>query len=864
MDRVFAALTLPLLPAWWLVTALHPRLRVDLRERWGQAPPLAQPGSIWIHGASVGEIQAAARLLPLLPRPILLTADTDTGAQLARRIAGEAIGVTAQIRPVDHGLVLAALWAEARPRIVIFVEGTFWPSLAWRARRAGVPVIRLGAKAGPRTRRWGPLLRWWWRPTDAVLARDEASADWLRAVQDAPVEVIGDLKALPLAAAASPLCFARAFVVGASTREGDEARLLDATVDLPLQILLAPRHLDRLEAVVACCDARARSWVLRSRLPDGRVPPGIDVVILDTLGELHRALIGASAALIGGTFDPAIGGHTPREAAAVGVPVVAGPHGHAQGDAFEAVGAIRVHPEAGPGGLADVLTRLCALEPPDGSLAPEEPLASGAPAASGSLDLSEGSGSFEDPGLSGDPAASGVPAAHGGGDPSGASGSFEEPGDFGDPAASGVPAASGSLGLFGGAGSFEDPGSFGDPAAGGLDLSGASGSSEEPGGFGDPGASGSFGPSGGLDLTESPDPERFSPSSSSSGSSGTSGDSGPAGRCRLVAPEPEQIQRALAPYLGAAAPEAAPRPWAVGLGLGLGLVAEARTVAYGLGLRRAHLLPVPVISVGSTNARSPGRTSIVRALVAQLAARGHAVGVALRGYRRQRAGRDVRISTQTTSAADLGDEGALLAAAGAVVAAAPDRVAAARALVEAGVSVIVLDDGLQHRRLHRDLDLAVIDARFPSARGLLPMGERRELWPVPARVDLVLVQHQSALFDAPGLPVIRTLGPWRSAAGPSEPPEGSVLAFCGIGRPADFLASLDRPVGDFVPLADHQPLTEGLAATLLARAEGRPLVCTAKDAVRLPPSLRAVTWWRDVSLELPDGLLERLPPYQDS
>lgn len=698
MDRVLAALTLPLLPAWLLVTALHPRLRVDLRERWGLSAPLAQPGSIWIHGASVGEIRAAARLLPHLPRPILLTADTDTGAQEARRIAGGRIGVTAQIRPVDHGLVLAALWAEARPRIVIFIEGTFWPSLAWRARRAGVAVVRLGTRASARTRRAGPLLRWWWWPTDVVLARDEASAQWLRSVQGAPVEVAGDLKALAIPIEPSPLRFEGPFVVGASTRDGDEARLLDATEGLGLQVLLAPRHLDRIGAIEAACRARGRIQVRRSELPDGAVPAGIDVVILDTLGELHRCLAGARLVLIGGTFDPAIGGHTPWEAAMAGSPVVAGPHGHAQGGAFEAVGAVRVHGGAGPGGLADVVQRM--------HRAPV------------------------------------VPA----------------------------------------------------PARG----------------------------------------------------------------------EGSRLVEALEAHLGPPAPEVAPRPWAIPLALALGLGLSARDVAHGLGLQRSCLLPVPVISVGSTNARSPGRTSTVRALVAVLAQRGHRVGVALRGYRRQRPGRDVRLSTETSLAADLGDEGALLAAAGALVAAGPDRVACGRALVAAGVSVVVLDDGLGQRRLHRDLDLAVIDARFPAARGLLPAGERRELAAVPAWVDLVLVHHGGGLFQAEGLPVIRSPGPWQQASGPSDPPDGPVLAFCGIGRPADFLASLDRPVAAFVALADHQPLTAAFAESLRARAGGLPLVCTAKDAVRLPSSLRGVTWWRDVSVSLPSALLSRLPPYQDS
>jgi tetraacyldisaccharide 4'-kinase len=252
-----------------------------------------------------------------------------------------------------------------------------------------------------------------------------------------------------------------------------------------------------------------------------------------------------------------------------------------------------------------------------------------------------------------------------------------------------------------------------------------------------------------------------------------------------------------------------------------------------------------VISVGSANARSPGRTSTVRALIRALRDRGHVVGVALRGYRRTRPGRDVRLSSALE---DLGDEGALLASAGALVAAGPDRVRAARLLADAGATVIVLDDGLRHRHLHRDLDLCVVDARYPGARGRFPMGERRGSAIVPPGVDLVLVHHGDARFSFPGEPVVRAPTAWSPRA-----PVGPVAAFCGIGRAADFLASLDVPVARFRAFPDHAtPDPDALRAW----AGGLPLACTAKDAARLPGvELHA----RDVDVTLPRRLLDRLP-----
>lgn len=682
MDRLLAALILPGLLPWAAITALHPRLRRDWAERWGLRVTTVQPGAIWLHGASVGEVGAAEALLGHLPRPVLITADTDTGAARARAIALRHAGVAAGVRPVDHAVALAPLWAEARPRAVVFLEGTFWPGLAWRARRAGIPVVRAGAKAGRRTRVLVPLVRAWWWPTDQVLARDEKEAAWLRQAQRAPVVVCGDPKA-DRAVPSPVLTWPGPFVVGASTRAGDEALLLAALAARRSRpgLLLAPRHRARFVAVADLLEASGVQWLRRSALRGGRVPPGTEVVLLDTVGELAGCLQGATAVFVGGTYDPQIGGHAPFEAAAAGVPIIAGPHVDGQGSAFADVGALLVSRD----GLAAALAA---------------------------------------------------------------------------------------------------------PPAPAWSVGGAA----------------------------------------------------------------DRVGVALRGVLGLPAPEASPRPWAAPLAAVWRLGARTRNGSYDAHLRRVTRVGVPVISVGSTNARSPGRTSTVRALVAVLRTAGHRVGVATRGYRRAHGGRGLRTSVQSMSAADLGDEGALLAAAGALVAAGPDRVAGARALQLLGASVVLLDDGLQHRRLHRDLDIAVVDARYPGARGMLPAGEAREPGPAPARADLVLVHHGSALFTTAGHAVTRRPGPWSR---PGVPP-GGVAAFCGIGRAADFLASLDVPVAAFLVLPDHAVPDP---AHLAGWSAGRPLVCTAKDAVRLPEVLRQRAWWRDIDLVLPPALYEALRPY---
>jgi len=248
----------------------------------------------------------------------------------------------------------------------------------------------------------------------------------------------------------------------------------------------------------------------------------------------------------------------------------------------------------------------------------------------------------------------------------------------------------------------------------------------------------------------------------------------------------------------------------------------------------------------------------VRSLVRILAERGHRVGVALRGYRRSEGG-GTFVSGDPRDVGRLGDEGAVHARAGALVAAGPDRVRGVRALIQRGVTVILLDDGVFRGGLALDLCLLVVDARFPTARGPLPVGERRP-GEEPHRTVLVAT-HTGPRWPAPAgaFAVVRRPGPWMRGEHPASAPPGPVVAFAGIGRPADFFDSLDVEVAERLPLPDHAPIDARQLEELQQRAAGRPLVTTGKDAARLSPVARAAVWWRDVDVALPDVLLRLLP-----
>ncbi len=296
-----------------------------------------------------------------------------------------------------------------------------------------------------------------------------------------------------------------------------------------------------------------------------------------------------------------------------------------------------------------------------------------------------------------------------------------------------------------------------------------------------------------------------------------------------------------------------------------GLVVAARRLAYRAGWLRAHRLGIPVIVVGNITAGGTGKTPVTGWLVGLCRQAGLRPGIVSRGYG-GRPSREPRLVGPDDDAADVGDEPLLLRRqTGAPVCVHADRVAAGRRLVMEGVDVVIADDGLQHYRLHRDLEIAVLDGERRLGNGLLlPAGPLREGAARLRTVDLVLVNGGRAAEGELGLQ--SRIGRLRALDGSVdcalEVLRGrAVRAVAGIGNPGRFHAQL-AAAGvrvEAVSVPDHGRVD----LEALARSSSVPIVMTEKDAVKYRPVHGGCpVWVAALELVVPEAasarILERL------
>lgn len=325
----------------------NPGYRRRWGERFGYVAPLAPGGPvIWIHAVSVGEVSAAKPLVEYLARQypgrrLLLSTTTPTGAETARRLFNGII--EHRYFPYDLPGAVRRFLKRTAPELVIILETEIWPNLYRCCRRRGIPVAlvnaRLSEKSARGYRRFPGLVRRTLESLALIAAQSRADADRLRSL-GAPsrlLRVTGNLKfdvSPPHSVAEAGeglrrfLSPGRTVWLAASTHAGEEELCLRAFREVlaghgDCLLILAPRHPERSRAVLEL--ARRDGFKPVRHSERGAYTVDTRVYVLDTLGELPVFYAAADVSFIGGSLV-AVGGHNVLEPAALGVPVICGPH----------------------------------------------------------------------------------------------------------------------------------------------------------------------------------------------------------------------------------------------------------------------------------------------------------------------------------------------------------------------------------------------------------------------------------------------------------------------------------------------------------------------------------------------------------
>ena len=279
---------------------------------------------------------------------------------------------------------------------------------------------------------------------------------------------------------------------------------------------------------------------------------------------------------------------------------------------------------------------------------------------------------------------------------------------------------------------------------------------------------------------------------------------------------------------------------------------------------RAERLSAPVVVVGNITVGGAGKTPLTLWLARQLRARGWRPGIVSRGYGGDNA--VPRPVTQSSSPAEVGDEPLLLARrSGVPVWIGRDRAAAGRALLAAhpDVNLILCDDGLQHYRLARDVELAVFDGRGAGNGWRLPAGPLRESLERLLEVDAVICNGAPDERLPPNLPRFAmrlqaghfyNLDDPQRQTGAADLPRRNLYALAGIGDPERFFRTLEELGLSFSrhPFSDHHAYTP---ADLAFVGDG-VLLMTEKDAVKCAGLTVGETWVLPVDADLSPALID--------
>jgi 3-deoxy-D-manno-octulosonic-acid transferase len=312
-------------------------------ERYGFYSERPATPVIWLHCVSVGETRAAAPLVAELQKryshhQILLTHATPTGRAAGEQLFGDT--VLRAYLPYDVPGAVSRFVRHFKPELGVLMETELWFNLIAACKAQHVPLLLVNARLSERSAKGytkvARLTRQGLQNLTAIAAQTEQDAARLKNLGAQNVVVLGNLKfdvtppsdAAELGRQLRALLGAnRPVFLAASTREGEEAIILDAlaTVQIPhLLAVIVPRHPQRFDEVANMLVRRDIQFIRRSKL-DSTLPANIAIVLGDSMGEMFTYYAASDVAFIGGSLLP-FGGQNLIEASAMGKPVLIGPH----------------------------------------------------------------------------------------------------------------------------------------------------------------------------------------------------------------------------------------------------------------------------------------------------------------------------------------------------------------------------------------------------------------------------------------------------------------------------------------------------------------------------------------------------------
>ena len=349
MRYLYSLLLYLLIPFVILRLLWRSRRSPAYRQRWGERfgffSPLPVEGVVWVHAVSVGEVQAALPLIAWLRHDkglsVLVTTTTPTGSERVQKQFGDQVFHV--YAPYDLPDVVGRFLDRVRPRLAIIMETEIWPNLFHRCQSMGIPLIlanaRLSARSADRYLQFQTLTKATLEKVSALAAQTQADADRFIALgmDTRRIHVTGNIKFdvdlsddLHQRAALLRREWGeqRPVWVAASTHAGEEELVLSAfamvRTRLPSALLvLVPRHPERFDEVADLC--RRRGYSVARRSEGSSVGDETTVFLGDTMGELPLFYAASDVTFVGGSMVPT-GGHNILEPAALGVPVVIGPH----------------------------------------------------------------------------------------------------------------------------------------------------------------------------------------------------------------------------------------------------------------------------------------------------------------------------------------------------------------------------------------------------------------------------------------------------------------------------------------------------------------------------------------------------------